>query len=107
VQDYDERFPGAAAPGPDWSPYGGTIYIQPPEAVQPVSPASPRWVMWTNIIQPYVKNWSVLKCPSTTDLSVYPSNITFNPKYSFSYSYNGLLTCYSLAGVAAPAKLFM
>src|SRR5436305_14577281 len=44
VQDYDERLPGAAAPGTnDWSPYGGSLIIQPPEAVQPVAATSPRW----------------------------------------------------------------
>src|SRR5437016_4167237 len=55
VQDYDEHFPGAAAPapGPDWSPYSGGIFIQPPESVQPVAAISPRWAMWTNLIQPY------------------------------------------------------
>ena len=36
VQDYDERLPGAASPGSnDWTPYSGTLVIQPPEALQP------------------------------------------------------------------------
>jgi prepilin-type N-terminal cleavage/methylation domain-containing protein/prepilin-type processing-associated H-X9-DG protein len=108
VQDYDERYLGAAAPGTtDWSPYAGSLFIQPPTAIANPAANSPRWAMWTNIVQPYVKNWQIFKCPSSTDLNLDDASVQFNPKYSFSYTYNGLLTCYSLAGIATPTKCIL
>src|SRR5438094_1023181 len=65
IQDYDEVFPGPGDPNGGWQATGGTVVIQPPEALQPVNPNSPRYAAWSTIVQPYVKNWDVFRCPSS------------------------------------------
>jgi prepilin-type N-terminal cleavage/methylation domain-containing protein/prepilin-type processing-associated H-X9-DG protein len=108
VQDYDERFPLAAAPSGtalDWGPYKGTIYIQPPlSTATPPAATSPRYVMWTNLLQAYTKNWNVFRCPSTEEVDIYTTT-AFTQSLSFSYTFNGIIAGYPLAGIAAPAKL--
>src|SRR4051794_36230743 len=105
IQDYDEIMPGAAAPPQDWTPYSGTTYIQPPLSNGNPAATSPRWAMWTNLLQPYIKNWNVFRCPSASDVDVYPASTVFNPRHGFSYTYNGILAVYPTAGFVSPAKL--
>jgi len=105
IQDYDEIMPGAPAPPKDWSPYSGTVYVQPPLSNGTPAPTSGRWAMWSNLLQPYLKNWNVFKCPSTADVEIYPAGTVFNPRQSFSYTYNGIVAVYPTAGFVAPSKL--
>jgi len=109
-QDFDEIMPGASDPGTNtYNAAQGTIYIQPPTALANPSPSSPRFAMWSNLVQPYIKNWQALRCPSSIDTDLYgaATSSQFNPRYSFSYTYNGILCFYPLAGIVAPASCVM
>lgn len=99
VQDYDETFPTSPLPN------NGTLYINPPDStVTPPAANSPRYQVWSQLIQPYVKNWKIFRCPSAgNQIDIYAVG-TFSYTELFSYTFNGYLTNYSLAGVLAPAK---
>jgi len=59
-----------------------------------------------NTVQPYMKNYDMLKMPGATD--AYSLGYTLaagKARYNTSYSYNGLLQAYNASGVASPSKL--
>jgi len=67
---------------------------------------------WANTLQPYNKNYKVYFCPSTSPVEIVAAGEYTNPANpvpweKVSYTYNGLLSNYSLAGVAAPSTLIM
>jgi prepilin-type N-terminal cleavage/methylation domain-containing protein/prepilin-type processing-associated H-X9-DG protein len=104
VQDYDEVFP---QPGSTGAASVGQFYIYPPDAsgVTP-APDSPRWLSWGWVLQPYIRNVQVMKCPSTAvddlfGLGSYPQQVPV------SYTYNKLLAWNSMAAVRAPASIFL
>lgn len=112
-QDYDELYPLAFGfyPGLGWlSTFGHDVpanwSTDDPGTVAAYS------LFWANSTQPYVKNLSILGCPSGADYR-WPASIgvdysaALRPWASVSYSYNGLLHSYSQAGVATPAGLIM
>jgi prepilin-type N-terminal cleavage/methylation domain-containing protein/prepilin-type processing-associated H-X9-DG protein len=102
IQDYDEMFP--INDGAGNTP--GVLYTQPPDARGVATVA--RMGVWTNNIQPYVKNWQVYACPSCpVDGSVGgPLNPGY-PEYPISYSYNGVLATSNLASVQSVAACIM
>lgn len=110
VQDYDETYPMA------YGAYAGiwaNFYIAPVPYNTPCTNGAcgPAWTAWSsaywiNAVQPYTKNFQVGQCPSAT--AAYPaySQASGAPApQKDSYTYNGLLQSYSLAGVVAPATV--
>jgi len=104
VQDYDELYPEAYG----WDPVLGWLqgfYIPIPKTA--VSPQFQDSVgqAFGSAIQPYTKNYQVLDCPECAKLGGGYGGI--NPIVQDSFTYNGLLQSYPLAGVATPAALPM
>jgi prepilin-type N-terminal cleavage/methylation domain-containing protein/prepilin-type processing-associated H-X9-DG protein len=90
VQDYDEVYPpptGTGLSGDFWLyPTGGRT--------------------WLAAVQPYVKNYKIVECPSTTAADLF--GLATQPvKYRVGYGFNPLLSWRSQAVVAAPASIFM
>ena len=67
--------------------------------------------VWANTIQSYVKNYGILKCPSTSEIRL--PQARFAGSYAAplaqpiptSYTFNGLVQSYPQAGISAPASL--
>ncbi len=103
-QDYDERYPGAGDPNGGWQAAQGFTLIQTPTStVSPPAPTSPRFAMWTYLIQPYVKNWKIFQCPSSRKTWNPFSSISFKDDLYFSYTYNGILIGTGQARMLTPA----
>lgn len=112
VQDYDETYPLAFGnyPGLGWL-YGFAHDV--PYDWENID--DPDWknqaaVGWANSIQPYVKNYNIYACPSAVNdvsLKDYGWNYTdpIKPPVPTTYTYNGLLMAYSMAGVIAPTNV--
>jgi prepilin-type N-terminal cleavage/methylation domain-containing protein/prepilin-type processing-associated H-X9-DG protein len=104
VQDYDERFPLVAPDGVIAS------FTTPPDAT-PTSAVglARRQAFWTSSIFPYVKNWGIYTCPSATDerSDVFGVSSAQSNGIKFSYTLNGYLNAWSLAGSPAPARVIM
>ncbi|MES2465032.1 MAG: DUF1559 domain-containing protein [Armatimonadota bacterium] len=109
VQDADETFPLQST-----DPFG--VYPYNDDARKALGqPTVPSWFMG---VQPYVKNYGILVCPSTAE---HPQLFVTNPPYAnTSYTYNGLLGSIlptdaipnpppiaSIAEVARPAETVM
>jgi prepilin-type N-terminal cleavage/methylation domain-containing protein/prepilin-type processing-associated H-X9-DG protein len=112
VQDHDDTYPLAfgwvAGTGWLWN----FMHVAPhdwPNSTHVRVLASP--VHWVNSVQPYVKNLGVLGCPSGPEVRLPHAGLTYDaPKKPWaltSYTYNGLLHSYPMAGVASPASLPM
>jgi prepilin-type N-terminal cleavage/methylation domain-containing protein/prepilin-type processing-associated H-X9-DG protein len=109
VQDYDETYPLAFG----WEPSLGWAYTYnhavPPDwrpVVDARAKISP--FHWSNSVQPYLKNFGVYACPSGppmqfSDATYYTKPV--KPWVNVSYTYNGLLMGYSMAGVTSPSQL--
>jgi prepilin-type N-terminal cleavage/methylation domain-containing protein/prepilin-type processing-associated H-X9-DG protein len=90
TQDYDEKYPffddttsAASSPGTSWDPFS-------------VSAGNPG-----TEIYPYVKNWQIFRCPSTSDY-------TATTEIKTSYMWNGVLirkTGLSMAAVPSAAEI--
>ena len=103
VQDYDETYPMAYGFGPS---YGWTLnYNRPVPPDQFVDPDVWRQ-SYSNAIQPYIKNYGVYTCPSSS-VPISAGYAGLNTVVKVSYSYNGLLQSYPLAGVTSPSGLIM
>jgi prepilin-type N-terminal cleavage/methylation domain-containing protein len=114
-QDYDELYPIGAAQGNDmtwlWNfnlpiPFNWRPSAQAPDR---------RWHAaqshWGNSLQPYMKNFKVYACPSGPVTRLAGLDADYNapvaqPEAAI-YTYNGLLSQYSQAGVATPSSLPM
>lgn len=108
VQDYDETFPFAFG----WHPAVGWAYYIYHDAPADWVGTGPNYLnlmrgIWANSVQPYIKNYALYKCPSSPTLRVPggPYDQARKPWADVTYTYNGLLHSYSLAGVAAPSQL--
>lgn len=103
VQDYDETFPmafGYSINQGGWT--SGFTRPVPPDAF----PDPDVWrCSYSNAIQPYVKNYGVYACPSSTIQN--GGYAAISPAVKISYTYNGLLQSYPLAGVASPSGLIL
>jgi prepilin-type N-terminal cleavage/methylation domain-containing protein/prepilin-type processing-associated H-X9-DG protein len=114
IQDHDEVYPLSFGkyPGIGW--VSGYAHDTPPDWE---NVDDPNWVLhsqcgWANSIQPYMKNYAVLACPSAanevrlSDFGWVYDNPRKTPE-STSLTYNGLLMAYALAGVLSPATVPM
>jgi prepilin-type N-terminal cleavage/methylation domain-containing protein/prepilin-type processing-associated H-X9-DG protein len=95
VQDYDETFPRADLDRGRW------YVITTPWDARPGSPTS-RGAFWASSIQAYIKNWQLYRCPSSAPETLFASPPVQN-WVDLSYTMNGMLSRYRLAGVAAPS----
>jgi prepilin-type N-terminal cleavage/methylation domain-containing protein/prepilin-type processing-associated H-X9-DG protein len=104
VQDYDEKFPLAFG-------FDGTNWLWNSSITTPsnwrAGNTALRDQWWSNSLQPYIKNYQVYACPSGPEVKL--AGIDYSapvvPYARVSYSFNGLLHQYPLAGVATPAGL--
>ncbi len=113
VQDYDEVNPIGAAQGYSDNTWLWNFNLPVPYNWRPSAPASDRryqaaLVHWGNSIQPYVKNYQILACPSGAPLDIasaadYAGALA--PPALVGMTYNGLLSSYSSAGINTPATL--
>jgi len=110
VQDYDETFPlgfGVASDGAWlWNFYHAVpINWRPLPDTDRRLPAYP--THWANSTQPYVKNLQLLACPSGPEvrLAIPDYNTPRAAWANVSYTFNGLLHSYAMAGIATPAQL--
>ena len=110
-QDYDERFPLAYGYDPG---FGGWAYNLnhpvPPDWRTNSQPGSPRYNVaiqqWAFTLQPYIKNYGVYACPSSPTVISASNQQPGGPlPVPTSYSYNGLLHAYTMAGITTPAGL--
>jgi len=112
VQDYDETYPQSVSNingqwltnfwhmvPPDWS-----------SATTHPAVIGSQFV-WANSTQPYIKNYGILRCPSTAEVRSGIARFTYGsplrPPIPTSYTFNGLLNSYSQAGVASVSTLPM
>jgi len=100
VQDYDETLPlayGKFGGAWQWANYMDVPYNWEPGQSQAIYDCYASF--WANAIYPYSKNYQILACPSAplVKLGTYPAS-TIQPA-AISYSYNGDLHGYSMAGV--------
>ncbi len=112
-QDYDELYPTAYGyyPGLGWM----WNYLVPVPINSPCTNGScgPSWSQgfggaWTNVIQPYSKNYQILNCPSMTAYNTTYTAASGAPAaQKTSVSYNGLLMSVPQALVNQPAQLPM
>jgi len=103
VQDYDETFPMAFGWG---ASYGGwTNLINRPVPPDEFVDTDVWRVSYSNAVQPYVKNYGVYTCPSSTVSGGGYSGVSIPVKIS--YTYNGLLQSSPMAGVVSPSGLIM
>ena len=113
-QDYDELFPMAYGfyPGIGW--LRGIIHDFPADwensVTDPLEIAAYN-MMWANSVQPYMKNMAIASCPSAqlynfngVDFSA--ANQRKKPGQC-SYTFNGDLHTYPLAGVVSPADVIL
>jgi prepilin-type N-terminal cleavage/methylation domain-containing protein/prepilin-type processing-associated H-X9-DG protein len=113
VQDYDESFPVGAAQGVANGQWFWNFNLPVPYNWRPsVPPTDPRYtaaqVHWGNSIQPYVKNYGIMSCPSGTITDIASAADLAGQKAApvpVSITYNGLLSSYALGGVNTPATL--
>lgn len=92
-QDYDETY--------FWQPWPG---VQNPDWNFPIQQPS---IGWYDVLQPYVKNQGIFKCPSNND-AYYNGNYPLN--YKVTYGLNELLFGYhaiSQATLESPADIAM
>lgn len=104
VQDYDETFPQASPrSGNNWTGLNSPLFVTTPPDLRGSAPFSAiRYAQWTYAVQPYMKNWQTLACPSAMSWTI---NATSNyPPTPIAAAFNGLLNSYSLAGVASAAS---
>jgi len=102
VQDNDEQFPqGQILWTPGWSLH--TFFTTPPDLR--AGNVHFRSLLWTNSTQPYTKNYQLYDCPSEFTWNISTNNPPGTPRIA--RSFNGLLSTYTLAGVASPASLYM
>jgi prepilin-type N-terminal cleavage/methylation domain-containing protein/prepilin-type processing-associated H-X9-DG protein len=103
VQDYDERFPLTLA----GSPPAVSSVTSPADGAPGNIPL--RQGFWTNSIFAYVKSWQVYTCPSATDSrsDVFGVSASQNNGITFSYTLNGYLNAWPLAGSPAPANVIV
>lgn len=113
--DYDELFPIGEAQATDGT-WAWNYNLPTPYNWRPAHQAgSIRYeaarVHWGNTTQPYIKNWKILACPSGPEVRLTTGTAPADyaapvvPWEAVSYTYNGLLSSYSQAGVNVPAKL--
>ncbi len=109
AQDNDEKFPQGSpqgGPGQPWRGANAPVFITtPPDARGSAPYAHIRYLTWTMGCFPYMKNWGIVACPSSQDWFIV-QDFNYEPP-RITLSMNGLLHCYSLAGVKAPAAALM
>lgn len=96
-QDYDEKYPAdpIAQDG-----YPGWYVVTTPPNARPGGIAY-RASYWASSIHPYIKNWQIYRCPSSSPRVLFGD--PGNPQVPISYTYNVLLNNVTLAEVKAPA----
>jgi prepilin-type N-terminal cleavage/methylation domain-containing protein/prepilin-type processing-associated H-X9-DG protein len=98
TQDYDETMP-LRIPRPDQEQ---TWYTQPPDA-RPGDQTF-RNLYWIASTNPYIKNYQVWKCPSAEEVQFIDPGAGAKINY-FSYTYNGMLGAFPMAGMQKPAAV--
>jgi len=100
-QDNDETYPLGNFGNTGW-----VFYTTPWDAR--AGSASQLGAFWASSTQAYIKNWQILQCPSTNPtLFAGWADPAADRNYPISYTYNGLLNAFPMAGVVAPAKCIM
>jgi prepilin-type N-terminal cleavage/methylation domain-containing protein len=106
IEDYDELMPQGTLHEtvPPW--YQFEIITSPPTG-RPSTAASVelRSNEWLNAIQPYLKNYGVADCPSTTAMTVATNWLSAPPRIA--ETFNGDLQFYPQAGIMEPAALIL
>ncbi len=107
-QDYDEKFPQASPfYSGRWTGSNGPVFITTPPDLRGSAPyAAVRYLTWTYATDPYRKNYQILACPSSQDWFISTSATNYPPP-TIAQSMNGLLHCYSQAGLKAPASVIL
>lgn len=113
-QDYDECFPMAFGFYPGYGWFRGIIHDFPADwenAVTDPAEIAAYNMIWANSVQPYMKNMSIASCPSAT---LYNFNgVDFSAANQrkapgqCSYTFNGNLHTYPLAGVVSPSTTIL
>jgi prepilin-type N-terminal cleavage/methylation domain-containing protein/prepilin-type processing-associated H-X9-DG protein len=104
IQDYDERWPITL---PNNGKTNSSFFVWTvPESVLNPPPASPQTRSnWAIAIQPYIKNYQVYSCPSSIDLLLFgPISNPTQAATRVTYSLNGYLNAWNLAGTPTPAS---
>jgi len=105
IGDYDEAFPQASKFVNN--NVAGNFSVWPPNASgATAAPGASVYLLWSQVIQPYIKNTQVMQCPSIQQedifgLGGYPVHIAPG------YTYNTLLSWRSQAALNEPASIFM
>jgi prepilin-type processing-associated H-X9-DG protein len=102
IQDYDETWPITAPANRN-----SVLWTVPPD-LTPTSVLEQRQSFWANAIQPYVKNWGVYTCPSSASeqrTDVTGVSLSETRGISVSYTLNGYLNAWPMAGSPAPARV--
>jgi len=113
IQDYDETYPLSMGRRNDgsWAVDGdGAPFVADTPANARTNSASyvaSRQVAWGNAVQPYVKNYQMFQCTSGSTFDDLGWTAWIASPVNTSYTYNGLLQSYPLAGVVLPAELPM
>lgn len=110
-QDYDELMPLGTTQGENGQWYWNFNLAVPWDWRPDVAVGDGRLTAaanhWGNSTQPYMKNYGLWACPSGIPTSVRADleGAAKKPFATISYTFNGLLSQYSQAGIATPASL--
>ena len=109
-QDYDETYPLAQGYYPGFGSLYAYAHDVPPDwdASGPIY-TSTMQQFWANSVQPYIKNQGVFTCPSSREYRMegWGYDAPKKPWANVSYTYNGLLHSYPMAGVNSSAQLVL
>jgi prepilin-type N-terminal cleavage/methylation domain-containing protein/prepilin-type processing-associated H-X9-DG protein len=107
VQDYDERWPLTMPQNAHSS------YTTPFDRT--AGNFALRQSYWSNSLQPYIKNWGIYVCPTAGGdqrsdvfgVSLGPANSATTSNVNISYTLNGYVNAWPLAGSPAPARVIV
>lgn len=102
VQDYDEQYPLGFSRDPNGT-WNTGAYIATPNTWVPNDTLDA--AVWSNSVQPYIKNLQMYQCPdgASTEVSTGAYSSALGARAQMTYAFNGLLSTLSEAGVNAVA----
>jgi prepilin-type processing-associated H-X9-DG protein len=112
VQDYDEMWPLTYTNSAVNNNHSS--YTTPWDRTATATPAV-RQSYWSNSLQPYIRNWGIYVCPTAAGdqrsdvfgVSLGQTNTATTATVNISYTLNGYVNAWPLAGSPAPARVIL
>lgn len=106
-QDYDQHYPQGVLNNVTGGGWNNAYFWTAPPTLRATSAYNQalRGCSWANAVQPYMKNYGALDCPSTGLWNLSSTNPTGTPRIADTF--NGDLASYPDAGVLEPAAVIL